>query len=234
MDVKQHCPGRVGDVRRVHFSSGKLVDQPGVHGPKQDLAPFRPAVSVLDMIQHPFDLRPAEIRIDDKTCLLPDHLRLALTFQLFTDPGRPPALPYDGGTDRFACFGVPQDRGLPLVRDPDRLDLFGIDAAFFNNFLQHIVLAAPDLVGVVLHPAVLRIILRKLFLCHRHHASLTVKQDRAGTGRSLIRGKNIIAHEKESSDRFLLPPILRKNSSSFNGDVCRSIPRVPTYRAKKK
>ena len=73
--------------------------------------------------------------------------------QLFAARERAPVLPDDGRMRGDAGRGIPQEAGLALVRDADRIDLRGSDAGLGEHLLRHRQLRAPDLACVVLDPA---------------------------------------------------------------------------------
>ena len=66
-----------------------------------------------------------------------------------------------------------------------------IDTALGHHLVHDSILGGPDLHGVVLHPALLRIDLLKLALLHRNDVLLIVEQDGTAAGGSLIQRQNI-------------------------------------------
>ena len=127
------------------------------------------------MLQHPFELCTAEICVNNQTRFFTDHLRSAVALQLFAKLRRAATLPNDRRADRLARLAFPKDGRLALIRDADGRDVCSIHAAFADDLLQHGKLRVPNLVGVVLDPAVLRIILRKFPLRHGGHITETVE-----------------------------------------------------------
>ena len=127
------------------------------------------------MLQHPLELRAAEIRVDNQTRLFADHLRPTVALQLLAKLRRAAALPDDRRADRLARLAIPEHCRLALIRDADGGDIRRVHAAFANDLLQNRKLGRPDLVGVMFNPAVLRIILRKLPLRHGGHIAEAVE-----------------------------------------------------------
>ena len=72
------------------------------------------------MIQNPLNLSRRKVCIYDKPCLFPDHLRIALLFQLITVFCRTPALPYDSIAYRLSGLLIPYDGRLPLIGNAQR------------------------------------------------------------------------------------------------------------------
>ena len=191
-DVIQHGAAGVGAVGDVHSAAGQLPDQPCVHSAEQDLSCLGPLPCTGHIVQDPLDLRCGEIGIGHQTGVLPDVVcHAGLLLQFIYQRCRASALPDDGVVDRAAGGLFPQDGGLPLVGDANGGDVVDIDAALGHHFVHDPILGGPDLHGVVLHPALLRIDLLKLALLHCNDVLLIVEQDGTATGGSLIQRQNI-------------------------------------------
>ncbi len=112
-------------------AAGQVPDDPGVHGAEEDLAAFGArAAQALDVVEQPAGLRAGEAGRQRQA-------RLAAEAVLADALRRAPAqavgagvLPDDRVVDRLTGVPVPQQRGLALVGDADRLDVGGGDAAF--------------------------------------------------------------------------------------------------------
>ena len=105
------------------------------------------------MAQHPGVFRRAEIRRERQARFLP-HARLPA---LLPQPGgngrRPPALPDNCRTERFAGFPVPTAGCFALVGKPQNGDVGGGDAGRGERFARRSLHALPDLREVVADPA---------------------------------------------------------------------------------
>ena len=131
--------GHVGDV-----PAGELPDEPAVHRAEQDLAPVGALAEPVHIVQQPAQLRAGEVGGERQAG--PGR----------EEPGvegvedRPGAgvLPDDRVVDGPAGRAVPDERGLPLVGDADRLDR-PVAGGFGDDRLD----VGPDLLGVVLDPA---------------------------------------------------------------------------------
>ncbi len=104
------------------------------------------------------------------------------------------ALPHDRVIDGLAGLAVPEDDGLALVGDTDRRDIRVGSADLLHCLSCNGELCLPDLVGVMLDPAGLRIILRKLFLRHAADLALFVEEDAAVAGRAGVQCHYIFSH----------------------------------------
>ena len=100
--------------------------------------------------------------------------------------GRPAVLPDDRSMDRRAGCAIPHDRGLPLVRDPDRRELGGPDAGAGERALGRDDSARPELLGVVLHPTGRGKVLRQLDIAATTHLQHLVDDETRRPGRPLI------------------------------------------------
>ena len=112
--------------------------------------------------------------------------------QLVHDGGRAAALPDDGVVHRAAGGTLPQDGGLALVGDADARNVAGVHAALGDHLVHHAVLAGPDLHGVMLYPALMRVDLLKFPLLHTEDVLLVVKEDGTAAGRALIQRENVL------------------------------------------
>ena len=89
---------------------------------------------------------------------------------------------------------VPDHRRFALVGDADGGDLAGVNAAFLQCALHHIVRLDPDLERVVFHPAGLGVNLTVFLLVNSHHFPCVVKNDETRAGSALVDGCDVFFH----------------------------------------
>src|ERR1700736_5495850 len=87
------------------------------------------------------------------------------------DVGGAAVLPYDRTSDRLARGAFPQHSRLALIGDPDRSQIATGDCRLGQRFAHDSRLRRPDFVRVMLDPARLRKMLRKLALRKRPDVS---------------------------------------------------------------
>ena len=119
-------------------------------------------------------------------------------------------LPDDGVVDRLARAPVPHDGGLALVRDPQCRDVAPGQARLRKRLTRRIELRLPDLPGVVLDPAGLRVDLAKLALRHRDDAPERIEDDAARARGPLVQGKEV-GHARRSGVRSAVRSIVARN-----------------------
>ncbi len=188
VDVIEHRARGVGYVGRVTPAAGEPPQQKAVDGAEGDLAGAGAAAQTGDIVEQPADLAGAEIGIDDEAGALRDGFRQPLAAPVRAQFRGAPVLPDDRVMDRAAGGALPQDRGLALVGDADRGDRTVRGGGGFAAGGKD---AAPDLLGIMLDPARLRVELGQFDLRGMAGPALRVEQDRAGAGRSLVDRQDI-------------------------------------------
>ena len=158
-DIEQHRAGGVRVVRHMRLAVAQLPDQIGIDRSEEQFAVFRAFPRIGDVVQQPFDFRAGEIRVDDQAGRLLNVWFKSFVLKDFADISRSTALPDDGAVDAFAGLLVPHQRRLPLVRDADGLDVLSGDADLRHRRHGGIHRAVDQIVGLMLHVAVLRIML---------------------------------------------------------------------------
>ncbi|CAM3592657.1 hypothetical protein BOSP111201_14570 [Bordetella sputigena] len=191
MDIEQQRARRIGAVGTVHLAAGQLPDQPGIDGAEGDFAAFGGGARPRHMVQQPGQLGAGEIRIQHQARAFLQEIGAAFAAHAVADIGRTPVLPDDGMRQRPAAGAVPDQRGFALVGDADGGDVGRGRAGVVQGLSRDLQLAAPDLVGVVLDPARVRVILAEFALAHAARAAFGVEYDGARTGRALVQGKNV-------------------------------------------
>ena len=178
----------------MDFAAGKTPDEPCLHGAEQQLSGFRLMPGTGHIFQDPADLGAGEIRVDDKTGLMPDGLRQPLIPQRVAVGGGAAALPDDGGADGSAGLFAPDDGSLPLVGDADGGNVGRGSACVFQSLPGNFQLGSEDLVRVMLHPAGLGEVLGEFLLGHGADGARVVKEDAPVAGGACIQCHNVFCH----------------------------------------
>ena len=109
--------------------------------------------------------------------------------------GGAPVLPDDGAMERPSGRALPQHRRLALIGDADGGDVARRDAGLRHRLAADGDGVAPNLLGVVLDPAVLRDNIARSSRCAvAAHAPAVVEQQRAARGRALVDGEDVARH----------------------------------------
>ena len=192
MDIKQHCPGCVGIIRRKHLSLGQVPHQPGVHSAEQKLSVLCHLARALHVLQNPADFRCGKISVRNQSRPFPDHFVKTVLFERVDLIRCPPALPYNRRINRFSGLFRKTDRRLTLIRNANCRNIVRLRADLPHRLDRYGKLGRPDFHRIVLYPARLGIILCKLFLRNRAYLSAPVKQNTTGTRRSLIQCHDVL------------------------------------------
>ncbi len=171
--------------------AGQVPDQPAVHRAKGQFAAFRSLARPGHMIQNPRNFGAGEIRVKHQPGAARDILLNAACAQGFANRCRAPVLPHNRRMDRLAGRALPHNRRLALVGNADRRHVPRPRAGLAQRFHRAAELAGQNLHRVMLHPARLRVELLKLMLRHGGNRARLVKQNGAGTRRSLVECKNV-------------------------------------------
>ena len=194
MDVEQHCTGSVGDVGHVGLTASETPDQPRVDIAEAELALLCALACTGNIVEDPFDLRAAEVSVDEQTGLLANHVDQTLSLQLVTELSRAAVLPNDSVVDGLFCVNIPYDGGLTLVGDTDAGNVEAVDVDRRDCFCNCRSLRRPDLIGVVLHPSRFREVLFELLLSDCLNLTIVVENDCTRTRSSLVKCKNVLFH----------------------------------------
>ena len=194
VNIKQHRARAVGIVRHVRAAAGEVPDEPRVHIAEQQVAALGALSCTRNVIQDPLDLRAGEVGIDKQPSLLLHVITESVRHQLVTDGRRAAALPDDCIIDRSAGVLVPDDGRLALVRDADAGDVRRRQAALFKRLAHGKHLTLKDDHRVMFHPARFWVDLRGGILRQRHNVALTVENNRAGTGCTLVKCNDVAVH----------------------------------------
>ena len=175
----------------MRLSAGQLPDEPRFHGAEEKLARLGLFPCTGDVIEDPLELGRREIGVEDESGLGPELFRQPSGLQLVAVFAGAAALPDDGMADRLARFLIPDDGRLPLVGDADGGDVLRPGADLVHGREGHAQLGGPDLVGIVLHPARLRVILGKLLLRDAADLACLIEQDAAVGGGSGVQRHDV-------------------------------------------
>ena len=181
-------------------TAGEVPDEPGVDGTEEELAFVSKFLCFRDVVQDPADLGGGEIGVDNQAGLFFDHLRVAFRLQLLCVVSGTAALPDNGVVDGTAGLFVPEDGGFALVGDTDCGDVFRVDISLTEDGGNTLKLRHKDVFRSVLDPACMGIDLLEFSLGFCDDLAIGVKNDRSGTGSTLIQSHNIFGHSK-------LPPL---------------------------
>ena len=144
------------------------------------------------MVKNPLDLGGREIRINHQASLLVDHLLITIFNQLFGDVARLLRLPDNCVINRLTGMAIPNNRRFPLVSNPNRRNLIGLDLGLNHYVWNHWLNAIPNLQGIMFNPPWLREVLRKFLLADRNLISVMVKDNRPWARRSLVNRHDIL------------------------------------------
>ena len=147
-----------------------------------------------NVIEDPLDLRAGKIGVDEQAGLLLHIRAKTVGRELIADGRRAAALPDDCVIDGLAGVLVPDDRRLALVRDADAGDVRRRQAALFKRLAHGKHLTLKDDHRVMFHPARFWVDLREGILRQRHNVALTVENNRAGTGCTLVKCNDVAVH----------------------------------------
>src|SRR5712691_7739327 len=210
----------VRGVGRVDLAAGEPPQEPTVHRPEREVTSLGALAGARHLVEQPADLRAREVGVQDETGPLADARLEAGGAEALAERRRSATLPHDGRMDRRAGSPIPDDRGLALVGDPDRGHIGSAHASLGQRGGRRLLHRGPDFLGVVLHPARPRIVLRQLRIAAGHHASLDVDNERRGTRRSLV-------ERKEDDSRH---GRTRRSATSGRSLMTTSTPRSITRR----
>ena len=175
-------------------AAGQIPDEPRIHVAEQQLAALGALARTRNVIEDPLDLRAGEIGVNEQAGLFL-HIRAeTVGRELIADGRRAAALPDDCVIDGLAGVLVPDDRRLALVRDADAGDVRRRQAALFKRLAHGKHLTLKDDHRVMFHPARFWVDLREGILRQRHNVALTVENNRAGTGCTLVKCNDVAVH----------------------------------------
>src|SRR5690606_13687477 len=170
---------------------GEPPHQVAVDRPEGELAPLGPLARAGYVLEEPLELRAGEVRIENEAGLLANPGLAARGAELFAARGRASVLPDDGAMHGGAGLAVPEDRRLALVGDADGRDGLAVQARRGERALDADAHRAEDFLGIVLDPAGLRIMLRKLALVPAQNPPVEIHDEDGRAGRALVDGEQV-------------------------------------------
>ena len=174
-----------------------MPDEPAVDGPKRQLAPFRARPSPFDVVENPGHLSCGEVGVQHQPCPRRHTFPSPTLLQSPAPRSGPPVLPHNRLVNRLAGRSFPNHHRLALVRNADRRYIPRTRPDLAQHLHRARKLAGQDLRGVVLHPPRLRVKLLKLVLCRGGNRPRLLKENCAGTRRSLVQRK-YVSHSRPS------------------------------------
>ena len=193
VEVHQEGARGVGDVGDVHAAvraSGQIPDDPGVHRPEEDVAPLGALAQPLDVVEQPAHLRAGEVRRERQARLAAEAVLADVAAELLAERVGAGVLPDEGVVDGLTGVLVPEQGGLALVGDADRLDVGGGDTRLDDRPGDDLLDVLPDLIRVVFDPARLGEDLLVLLLVDGDDPAVLVEDDAAAGRGALVDGRD--------------------------------------------
>ena len=154
----------------------QLPDHPGIQCSCYHMAVFNFFSDSVHMIHNPTNLRGTEIGIHHKPCFLANHVAILLC-NLICHFRSSPILPHNGIVYRHTGEAVPEHHRLALIVQSHAGQICHLDASLFCSRINGFKNAPPDLHGIMLHPARLRIILGMFLVSPCHLIPLGIKNE---------------------------------------------------------
>ena len=190
VDVVEQRARGVRGIRGVDAPAGEAVDQPRVDRAEGDLAGLGARPQRRIALQQPRDLAAREVGVEHEAGALVKQRLVPRRAQALAHGRRLAALPHDRAPDGVARAAIPEHRRLALVGDPDRADSTRRDARGGHGFGHHTAALLPDLQGVVLDPAGLRVVLLDLGVRAPEHLAFGSEDERGRAGGALVEGQD--------------------------------------------
>ena len=125
VNIIQHCARGVGAVGNVNPSARQLPHEPCVDCAEKQLAVLSLFARARYVVEYPFNLCAAEIRVRFQTRRLLDIIAVSVLNEPVADICGAAALPDDRIADGLARALFPDNGGFALVSDADPRDLIG-------------------------------------------------------------------------------------------------------------
>ena len=191
VEIEQHRARRIRSVGGVDGARGEAMKQPCVDSAEAQLAVFRHALTVWEPVEEPSDLGRRKVWVEYQTGRLPDVALVSRVGQLAARFGSAAALPHDGVRHGSAGLTIPNDGRLPLIRNADAGDAGEVEPCSLDRGTGRGDRRVGDLLRVVFHPTRFGIALFEIDLRRRYRLSVTVEDDGARAGSSLVQGQDV-------------------------------------------
>ena len=185
MYIEHHRSGSCRTVRYMHFTMCHLPDEPGIQSTGQDTTFLDFFLYTIYIVDDPFDLRTAEIRVGHQTGLFPDQFPI-LCRQFICIASHSSVLPYDSIVHRSTCDLVPEHYRFALVVNTDARHIFCRNTALRQCHGHRFHHSLPEFQRIVLYPARFRIVLCVFLVASGYDIPLFVQKQCRCSCRSLI------------------------------------------------
>ena len=186
MDVEQQGARSITGIGTVHLATGQAPQQEAVHGTEAQLATRRTLAGTGHLIEQPAQFAGGEIGIDQQAGTLTDPGFVSVGLELRAIVGGTPVLPDDRRVDRHPCLRIPHQGRFALIGDTDGRHLAGAQSTVGQRLATDLEGAQPELLAVMLDPAIAGEILFELLLRTGHRQPLGAEQDGPAARRTLI------------------------------------------------
>ena len=160
--------------------AGQVPHQPRVGVAEQQVTGLGLLAGTLDVVQDPLDLGAGEVARQGQPGEVPEALLTAVLGQLVHDLLGAGVLPHDRVVDGLSGVLVPHHGGLALVGDAHGGEVLAGQLGLGERVRHAAAGVAPDLLGIVLHPARTGEDLLVLELAHGYLIAIVVEDDAAG------------------------------------------------------
>src|SRR6185437_3006505 len=196
--------------------------KPGIDRPEHGPALVSALAQPLDVVEQPLDLRTREVGIEDEAGACAHETFPTAGTQLLAAIGGAPVLPHDRPVQRLAGGGVPHAHRLALVGYPDGHELALANFGVVQRLAGHGMCHLPYLVGIVLHPARLREVLREFPVGPADRLGLLVEHDAGRAGCALVycqdhRGASLSPGDVNAHEVDELAPAMEKAAQRLAG-----------------
>jgi hypothetical protein len=155
--IHQHGARGVGDVGDMAAAAGKVPNEPGIDVAEKQLTISGALGSIGNVIEQPANFAGGKISVDHQTGAFFNQLRVGGITQRRAIFRCAPALPNDGGSDGMTGSLFPDDNGFALIGDAKGGEVLRHRPGQRHGFPGGFDLQVPDLLGVLFHPAGMRV-----------------------------------------------------------------------------
>ena len=175
-------------------ASGQVPEEKRIDISEQQLASGRSFPCAGNILEQPTQLQTAEVRAQRQSSLRTEAALPAFPGEELDIFRNPRVLPNNRIGNRLAGFALPQDGGLPLIRDADRRQIRSAQPALLERPGNYLFCAPLNFQRIVLHPTRLWENLFVLPLGYSGDTPGLVKYHESRARRALIDCSNIVFH----------------------------------------